>query len=82
MSQAAGKTGLLASVGERKVKKMYAGMQTVKGAVTREKERREIELNGKTSKGRGERMKEKKLRECVKSLMTSSRVEGTVQRGK
>lgn len=43
----------------------YAGMQTVKGAVTREKERREIELNDKTSEGRGERMKEKKLRDSV-----------------
>lgn len=67
MSQAAGKTGFLVSVGEWKVKKIYkyAGMQTVKGAVTREKERREIELNDKTSEGRGERMKEKKLRDSV-----------------
>lgn len=49
MSQAAGKTGFPASVGERKVKKMYkyAGMQTV----TREKERREIELNEKQARG-------------------------------
>lgn len=53
MSQAAGKTGFLASVGERKVKKIYkyAGMQTVKGAVTTEKERREIELNEKQARG-------------------------------